>query len=111
LALGNKYQQGVMPFIVVDKTTGNAKREPAVICACWNSGTAQLIADALNAQEAARGRRDGAPAVVYQGEKQNAASAKDGGKAGGIGRGGNKPKRSHSQAQQRQGRNNNAKAQ
>ena len=44
------------------------------------------------AEEAARRRHEGLPAVVYRLNKQNAASAKDGGKAKGLG-GEDKPRR------------------
>lgn len=68
------HREYVYPGSVIDQSSGET------MCVCLHVANAELIAKALNAQEANRKRREGGAAVVCQGEKQNAPSAKDGGK-------------------------------
>ena len=54
------------------------------VCECRTEEHAKMVCDALNAQEAARKRRNGVSAVVYQASKQNAPHAKEEAKAKGL---------------------------
>ena len=70
-----------LPWCVVD-TQGSSGWD--MVCDCRKQEHAELIAQALNAQEAARKRLEVGPAVVYRDTNQNAPSAKGGAKAKGL---------------------------
>lgn len=71
-----------LPWGVLDTQSPSGCED--YVCDCRTKEHAEMIAQALNAQEAARKRLEVVPAVVYQDANQNAPSATDGGKATGL---------------------------
>ena len=65
-----------LPWVVLDRQGNTVWQE--YVCECRTEDHARLVAHALNAQDDARRRLEVGPAVVYQGAKENAPSAKGG---------------------------------
>ncbi len=66
-------------WAVIDTQTPSGHDE--FVCDSWKREHAEQIAQALNAQDAARKRLEVGPAVVYRDGKENAACVTDEGKA------------------------------